>query len=97
MKKVLDGKHRRKTLGCRHPDTLTSMNNLTNVLDRQGKYEEAEQMHRKTLALMETLLGLEHPKTCQSRRNLAKCLKAREEETPGFSATSVTGTWQARR
>jgi len=32
-------------LGCEHPDTLASMNNLANVLDSQGKYSEAEQMH----------------------------------------------------
>ena len=46
--------HFRKTekmLGKEHPDTLTSMNNLASVLDRQGKYEEAEKMHRQELAL----------------------------------------------
>ena len=29
-----------------HPDTLTSMNNLALVLDDQGKYKQAEKMHR---------------------------------------------------
>jgi len=38
-------------LGREHPDTLTSMNNLALVLDSQGKYSEAEQMHRQTLKL----------------------------------------------
>jgi hypothetical protein len=30
-------------------DTLTSVNNLGLVLDRQGKYEESEAMHRRAL------------------------------------------------
>jgi Tetratricopeptide repeat len=33
-------------LGKEHPDTLTSMNNLALVLSQQGKYEQAEEMHR---------------------------------------------------
>jgi len=33
-------------LGKEHPDTLTSMNNLAEVLRGQGKYEQAEEMHR---------------------------------------------------
>ena len=43
----------RKFLGVEHPDTLTSMNNLASVLDNQGKYEEAEEIHRQALALRE--------------------------------------------
>ena len=31
-------------LGKEHPSTLTSIDNLANVLSRQGKYEEAEEM-----------------------------------------------------
>ena len=33
-----------KALGEAHPSTLTSMNNLAEVLSSQGKYEEAETM-----------------------------------------------------
>ena len=40
---------RKKVLGEMHPSTLDSMNNLAEVLRRQGKYEEAEQMQRQTL------------------------------------------------
>lgn len=40
-------------LGHEHPDTLGNMNNPALVLDSQGKYEEAEHMHRQTLELME--------------------------------------------
>jgi hypothetical protein len=34
-----------KVLGCEHPSTLDSMNNLALVLWRQDKYEEAKGMH----------------------------------------------------
>ena len=40
--------------GKEHPDTLTSMNNLAEVVSSQGKYKEAERIHRQALALMET-------------------------------------------
>ena len=37
--------------GTEHPDTLMSMNNLASVLRDQGKYEQAEEMHRQALRL----------------------------------------------
>jgi hypothetical protein len=48
-------------LGHEHPDTLASMSNLALLLDRQGKYEDAEAMNRQTLALRKKVLGPEHP------------------------------------
>lgn len=36
-----------KSLGLKHPKTLSSMHNLALVLVNQGKYQEAEQMHRQ--------------------------------------------------
>jgi hypothetical protein len=36
---------REKALRLEHPDTLTSVSNLRLVLERQGKYDEAEAMH----------------------------------------------------
>jgi tetratricopeptide (TPR) repeat protein len=38
---------REEVLGVEHPDTLTSVSKLGSVLSRQGKYEEAEAMHRR--------------------------------------------------
>ncbi|KAI6480714.1 hypothetical protein MCOR13_011076 [Pyricularia oryzae] len=65
---------REKVLGPENPSTFASMNNLASVLDRQGKYEEAEQMHRKTLALYKKVLGPENPSTFTSMGNLASVL-----------------------
>jgi hypothetical protein len=53
------------------------MSNLALVLDRQGKYEEAEAMNRQTLALKETVLGHEHPDTLMSVYCLAYFLASR--------------------
>jgi hypothetical protein len=36
-------------------------NSLGSVLERQGKYEEAEAMHRQALRGYEKVLGPEHP------------------------------------
>jgi tetratricopeptide (TPR) repeat protein len=69
--------HFRKTselAGTEHPSTLTSMNNLARVLSDQGKYEQAEEMHRQVLRLSETVLGKEHPDTLSSMNNLAEVL-----------------------
>jgi hypothetical protein len=62
-------------LGAEHPDTLTSMNNLALVLIHQGKYEQAEEMHRKALGLRETVLGAEHLDTLTSTNNPATVLR----------------------
>jgi tetratricopeptide (TPR) repeat protein len=45
------------------------------VLSDQGKYEEAEEMHRLALGLTETVLGKEHPSTLTSMNNLAMLLR----------------------
>lgn len=44
-------------LGKGHPDTLASINKLAEVLQGQGKYEQAEEKFRKALRLMETRVG----------------------------------------
>jgi hypothetical protein len=54
---------------------LTSRCNLANSLHYQGKYDEAETIYRQTLALMEKVLGKEHPDTLLSMRNLTVLLK----------------------
>jgi hypothetical protein len=50
------------------------MNNLAAVLRSQGKYEEAEGMHRQVLELREKVLDQEHPSTLSSKDSLARCI-----------------------
>jgi hypothetical protein len=53
---------------------LMSMSNLVRVLDRQGRYKEAEAMNRETLALNRKVLRPEHPYMLTSMSNLALVL-----------------------
>jgi tetratricopeptide (TPR) repeat protein len=63
-----------RELGFEHPNTLTSMNNLANMLSNRGKYEEAKEMHQQELAICEKVLRKEHPDTLMSINNLANVL-----------------------
>jgi hypothetical protein len=73
---------REKVFGRDHPNTLTSMNNLAEVLRPQGKHDEAEALHREALhrealGLCEKVLGRDHPDTLMSMNNLAATLQCR--------------------
>ena len=57
-----------------YPDILTSINNLTNSLHKQGKYTEAKVIHQQTLQLQETVLRKYYPDTLTSMNNLAVSL-----------------------
>lgn len=46
--------------GPEHPTTLTSKIILAVVLESQGKYEAAEEMHRRVLELIEKVPSPEH-------------------------------------
>jgi hypothetical protein len=54
--------------------SLTSVSNLTSVLEYQGKYKAAEEMNRRAPAGYEKVLGVEHPETLTSVSNLAAVL-----------------------
>ncbi len=59
------------TLGLQHPDTLTSMNTLGEVLRAKGSFAEGETLCLKVLQIRELTLGPEHPSTLTSVSNLA--------------------------
>ena len=61
---------RLQVLGPEHRDTLMSMNNLANLLFMQGRYSEAGQLERETLAIQKRILGPNHPDTAMSIYNL---------------------------
>jgi len=63
------------------------------VLSDQGKYEDAEEMHRQVLVLYETVLGKEHPSTLTSVYCLAHLLhlQQRPSETGPLYRRALTG------
>ena len=62
---------REKVLGPDHPSTALSLNNLAALYDNQGKYDEAESLYQRALAIREKVLGSDHPDTAETRNNLA--------------------------
>lgn len=57
-------------LGPEHTNTLRSASNLASLLQRQGKFIEAEAMSRRALEGQEKTLRPEHPDTLKSVSNL---------------------------
>ncbi len=62
---------RMRVLGTKHPETLTSMNNLASTYRNQGRLKEAEELQAKEWDICKRTLGAEHPNTLTSMNNLA--------------------------
>ncbi len=60
-----------RVLGKDHPDTATSYNNLAVLYEKQERYQEAEELYKKSLCIREKVLGNNHPDTATSYSNLA--------------------------
>jgi tetratricopeptide (TPR) repeat protein len=61
----------RQAFGPRHPQALTSLNNLAALYQAQGRYGEAEPLYKEALQGKRETLGPRHPNTLQSLNNLA--------------------------
>jgi len=71
---------RRETLGDRHRDTLTSINNLASLLQDNGDLAAAEPLYREALQARRETLGDRHPDTLISINNFAVFLYTQGEE-----------------
>src|SRR5579859_7682900 len=60
-----------RILGCEHPDTLWSMNNLVASYSSLGRAEQAAKLLQETLEIRKRVLGPEHPDTLWSMNGLA--------------------------
>lgn len=69
-------------LGPEHPDVARSFKNLAAVSYRQKRYQEAELLYRRALAILESSLGTKHPEFATSLQNYAETLRKlkRQEE-----------------
>ena len=67
----------RETLGNRHPDTLTSINNLGELLHAKGNLAAAESLLREALEARRETLGNRHPSTLKSISNLSALLRSK--------------------
>ncbi len=66
----------------------TSLNNLALLYEAQGYYAEAEPLYQRSLAIMEKVLGPEHPSVATSLENYAALLRqtARADEAARMEA-----------
>ncbi|KAI1147725.1 kinesin light chain 1 [Nemania diffusa] len=58
-----------------HSVMLHTLNDFTILLQRQGEYKEAENLHRATFSLLTATHGANHPSTLDSKRNIAYTLR----------------------
>ncbi|MDB4458223.1 tetratricopeptide repeat protein, partial [Akkermansiaceae bacterium] len=63
--------------GSEHPDTLSSINQLADLLESKGDYYGAEALFRRALAGREKALGPEHADTLASVNELGGVLKTK--------------------
>jgi tetratricopeptide (TPR) repeat protein len=66
---------REKILGPEHPDTLTIVNNLANLLSIRGECKTAEALYRRALQGYEIILKTEHPSASNTVHNLGVLLR----------------------
>jgi len=55
-----------------HPSVANALNNLALLYRGQGRYADAEPLHKRSLAIHEKALGPDHPIVAQSLNNLAE-------------------------
>jgi len=77
---------RREVLGIKHPDTLTSMYNLADLLEAQGDLTGAMPLYHEALQGRREVLGDTHPDTLLSMYSLAGLFKAQGDLTSAVSS-----------
>ena len=66
--------------GAAHLDTAWAASTLAGLYDAQGKYEQAEPLYERALAIREQQLGPEHPATQINQRNYVALLRTMGRE-----------------
>lgn len=73
MERSLEG--RKRKLGPDHPDTLTSMLDLSSIFQATGRYDRAFPLLEQAVDGRKRKLGPDHPDTIVSIRALANCYR----------------------
>ena len=88
---------RKSTLGNAHPDIANSLNDLAEVLSRQGDCLAAEATHREALTMRKKLFGSEHRNVAESLNNLAETLRREGQTRYGEAETLFREALAMRR
>lgn len=70
-----------KVFGADHPSAASSLDNLAELYVSQGKYDQAEPLHRRALAIREKALGSNHPYLAQTLDAYADLLRKTNRAT----------------
>lgn len=68
-------------MGAEHPHVANSLNNLAGLYEAQGDTTTAKPLYERSLAILEKVLGTEHPTTQTVARNYARLLAAMTQST----------------
>jgi len=62
------------TCGNKHPDDVTTLNNMALLYMQQGKYEEAEPLYKRALDILQRTFPNGHPNidTCENNYAIMK-------------------------
>ena len=60
-----------KTLAGNHPGVATTLNNLSVLYCKRGRYKEAKPLCKRALEIRERVLGKSHPDVAKQLNNLA--------------------------
>ena len=77
-KALVDALKDAEKLGPEHPDVGAALNHLAFFYNSQGKYDEAEPLLKRSLAISENALGPEHPKVAAALNNLAMLYRSQD-------------------
>jgi len=69
-----------EAFGPQDPRLAISLNNLARLYHQQGKYNEAEPLYKRSLAIVEKALGPAHPHLATSLENYAMLLRKTNRE-----------------
>ncbi len=75
----------------------TALNNLANLYRDQGKYAEAEPLHKRSLAIIEKALGPDHPHVAKTLLNYAALLRKTGRTTEAAKLEARARTIGAKR
>jgi tetratricopeptide (TPR) repeat protein len=80
---------RKKVLGREHPDTLTSVYCLANLLAKQHMFKESLNLYNRAYDGYSIVLGEHHPTTRACRQHRSKVLESQEQSPVVFSAAAL--------
>ncbi len=66
--------------GLEHPEIAIDLQALARLYDEQGRYQQAEPLYQRALAIYERVRGHDHPETVKARENYDNLLQKRKQE-----------------